>query len=121
MLFLAGAFVTGGAVGYAADRAMAKPELASPVPQRDIVEELAVELRLRPDQKIVFDSVWAWRRTQWNSILTPVKPSLDSVRDSARVLMLNTLDSTQQAAFRRLIERNQRASDSTARARGEQQ
>jgi hypothetical protein len=48
-----------------------------------------------------------------------VRPSLDAVRDSARVLLMASLDSTQQAALRRLIDRNQRAADSAARARGE--
>jgi hypothetical protein len=51
--------------------------------------------------------------------MSTVRPSLDAVRDSARMLMMNTLDSTQKTAFRALLERNQRAADSTARARGE--
>jgi hypothetical protein len=33
--------------------------------------------------------------------------------------MINSFDSTQTAAFRRLIERNERIADSVARARGE--
>ncbi len=47
------------------------------------------------------------------------RPSLDSVRDSARVLMRAVLDPAQQARFNALIERNQRFADSIGRARGE--
>jgi hypothetical protein len=35
-----------------------------------------------------------------------VRPTLDAVRDSSRVLMMNTLDDTQKTAFRALLERN---------------
>jgi hypothetical protein len=118
ILFLTGAFLTGGAVGYAADRAMAKPEPQRP-DERSMREELARELRLTPEQQIKVDSAIAWRRARSRTIMKVVQPSLDAVRDSARTMMMNTLDSTQQAALRRLIERNQRTADSVARARGE--
>jgi len=85
MLFILGAFLAGGAVGFAAERAVSKPA----IPAYDAQQELARELALN-----------------------------DAVRDSARVLMMNSFDSTQTAAFRRLIERNQRYADSVARARG---
>jgi len=120
MLFLIGAFLTGGAVGYAADRAMTKPA-PQRYDERAMREELARELHLAPDQQIKVDSAIAWRRSRSRSIMKVVQPSLDAVRDSARTMMMNTLDSTQQAALRRLIERNQRTADSAARARGEQQ
>lgn len=121
MAYLVGAFMFGGAVGYASDRAMVKPATRMWFEQPSVVETLDHELQLRPEQRAVFDSVWAWRRSRSSAIMAPIKPALDSARDSARVLMMNTLDSTQQAAFRRLIERQTRAADSAAKARGEQQ
>lgn len=115
-----GAFLTGGAVGYAADRAMLhRPEPARPTDERTMREELARELALRPDQQPIVDSIWEWRRGRYREIMAPVRPALDAVRDSMRAVIMNTLDSTQQAAFRRMIERQQRTADSTARARGE--
>jgi len=80
-------------------------------------ETLAQELSLTPAQRTVVGSAWDWRRERSRAILALVRPALDSVRDSARVLMMNTLDAQQQAAFRALIERNRRAMDSAARAR----
>ena len=121
MAYLVGAFMIGGGVGYAADRSMVKPANVMWFEQPRVVETLDRELQLKPDQRTVFDSVWAWRRSRQSAIMAPIKPALDSARDSARVLMMNTLDSAQQTAFRRLIERQQRAADSSAKARGETQ
>ncbi|MCE2900410.1 MAG: hypothetical protein ACK6DP_17925 [Gemmatimonas sp.] len=114
MLFILGAFLAGGAVGFAAERAVSKPA----IPAYDAQQELARELALNDAQRRHVDSVWAWRRARSREIMATVRPALDSVRDSARVLMMNSFDSTQTAAFRRLIERNQRYADSVARARG---
>lgn len=120
ILIMLGAFLTGGAVGYAADRAMlTRPEPPRPTDERTMREELARELALRPDQQPIVDSIWEWRRGRYREIMAPVRPALDAVRDSMRAVIMNTLDSTQQAAFRRMIERQQRTADSTARARGE--
>ena len=118
MIFILGAFFTGGAVGYAADRVVSppRPDVSG---DRDMVDELARELKLSAEQRVVIDSVWNWRRRQSREIMAPLRPTLDAVRDSARVLMMNTLDDAQKTAFRALIERNQRTADSTARARGE--
>lgn len=118
MMFTLGAFLTGGAVGFATERAVSPPVERS-MNETTVVDELARELQLSPEQRTVIDSVWAWRLRQSREIMTTVRPSLDALRDSARVLMLNTLDSTQQTAFRALIARNQRVADSTARARSE--
>ena len=118
MMFILGAFLAGGAVGFAADRAVspARPDVFS---ESAVIDELARELKLAPEQRVVVDSVWDWRRTQSREIMKSVRPTLDAVRDSARVLMMNTLDEAQKAAFRALLERNQRTADSAARARGE--
>jgi hypothetical protein len=118
ILFLAGAFVTGSAVGYAAERVTRTPE-APKADERSARQELANELQLTATQQVVFDSAFAWRRARSRDLMAPIRPALDAVRDSARTMMLNSLDSSQQAAFRRLIERNQRTADSIAKARGE--
>ena len=82
-------------------------------------DELARELKLSSEQRVAIDSVWVWRRRQSREIMKTVRPTLDAVRDSARVLMMNSLDEAQKTAFRALLERNQRTADSAARARGE--
>ena len=118
MMFILGAFLTGGAVGFAADRVVSPPR-PDVFNEATMVEELARELKATPEQRVVIDSVWDWRRKQSREIMKTVRPTLDAVRDSARVLMMNTLDDAQKTAFRALLERNQRTADSAARARGE--
>jgi len=105
-----GALVTGAVLGLALGRSMRREE-------RDPRAELARELTLSPEQQVQFDSIFAWRRRNSRQIMATVQPALDSVRDSSRVLMLSTLDSTQRIAFRALIERNRRSADSSGRAR----
>jgi hypothetical protein len=116
LLFLLAAFLVGGGVGYAVGT-MTPPQPVPPAApsERGMREELARELGLSPAQRARFD----WRRARSRELMRDVRPSLDAVRDSARVLLMASLDSTQQAALRRLIDRNQRAADSAARARGE--
>lgn len=120
MLFLLAAFVAGGAVGFATARvttptAQAAAQAAAELSPR---EALARELQLTPEQRVVVDSAWDWRRQQSREIMKQVQPALDSVRDSARVLIMKPLTSAQQDLFRQLIERNQRVADSLAKARG---
>lgn len=116
MMFLLGAFLTGGAVGFAAERAVSKPVVLLN-DEKAMREELARELQLSETQKVVVDSAWEWRRARNREIMAVVRPALDSVRDSARVRMMSVLSETQRESFRALIERNQRIADSTAKAR----
>ena len=105
-----GALVTGAVVGLAIGRSIRREE-------RDPRAELTRELTLSSEQQVQFDSIFAWRRRSSRQIMATVQPALDSVRDSSRVLMLATLDSTQRIAFRALLERNRRSADSSGRAR----
>ena len=115
-MFLLGAFLTGSAVGYAADRAVAR----SVPPQQDeksMRDKFAQELSLTTDQRRAIDSVFEWRRARSKEIMQQYRPALDSIRDSARVLMMRELDTTQQSKSKALIERNKRSADSANRAR----
>ncbi len=117
LMFLLGALLTGSALGFAAGRVVSRP-IVMLNDDKSMREELARELKLSPEQAVALDSAWEWRRARSREIMSAVRPALDSVRDSARVLMLARLDETQQETFRKLIERNQRMADSAAKARG---
>lgn len=129
-MFLLGAFLTGTAVGFVADRAVTRSRPARQYNERAMGDELAVQLNLSADQRRVIDSVFDWRRTQNREVMQPYRPildseravtqpMLDSVRDSGRVLMMRVLDTAQQAKFLALIERNRRTADSARRAPGD--
>ncbi len=117
LMFLLGAFLTGGAVGFAADRAVTRAKPSRQYDAKAMRDELAQQLSLTPDQRVVIDSVFDWRRARSREIMQQFQPSLDSVRDSARVLMMHALDAAQQTQFTALIERNKRTADSISRAR----
>lgn len=116
-MFLLGAFLAGGAVGFAADRAVTHSRPARQYDERAMRDELAKQLNLSADQRRVIDSVFDWRRARSREIMQQYRPTLDSVRDSGRVLMMQVLDTAQQAQFKALIERNRRTADSVMRTR----
>ena len=116
-MFLIGAFLTGSAVGYAADRAVTRSEPSRQLSEKAMRDNFAQELSLTTDQRRAIDSVLEWRRARSKEIMQQYQPSLDSIRDSARVLMMNQLDTTQQNKFKALIEHNKRVADSISRAR----
>lgn len=117
VMFLLGAFLTGGAVGFAADRAMGRGMPEQVAADRDVRDDLAKELSLTAEQRSVVDSILDWRRERYRVLMTEVRPVLDSARDSARVLIAGALNPAQTTAFWALIERNRLAADSVARAR----
>lgn len=116
LMFILGALLTGGLLGFAAARSVSKPVIM-PADDKAARAELARELDLTPAQAASVDSAWDWRRGRTREIMAPIRPALDSVRDSARVLMMKTLDESQKERFRALIERNQRFADSVAKTR----
>ncbi len=116
-MFLLGAFLTGGAVGFVADRAVTRARPDKPIDERAGRDSLAQALSLTPDQRRVIDSVFDWRRARYKEIMQTYRPALDSVRDSGRVLMRAVLDPAQQERFNALI--NQQSVDSANRARGD--
>ena len=114
-MYILGAFLIGGVVGFATDRALSKP---GPL-YFDSQDELARVLGFSAKQQAKVDSIWAWRRDRYRETQAPVRVELDRWRDSARILILNELDESQKAKFFQLIERNERLADSLARVRGD--
>lgn len=117
LMFLLGAFLTGGAVGFVADRAvsLSRPS-RQPMDERSMRDSVARELHLSDAQRQKFDSIFDWRRARNKEIMETVRPSLMASRDSARVLLMQTFDPEQQAAFRLIIARSATA-DSARRSR----
>ncbi len=117
--FLLGALLTGAASGYAAGRMSApKPKqgYSREYDERSMRGELARELQLSEQQAVTVDSVLDWRKRRYRELMDPVRPSLDSARDSARVLIMQALNPVQQDLFIKLRERMQAQSDSARAA-----
>ncbi len=118
VMFLLGAFLTGGALGFVADRAVTKRPYAKQYTRRSMRDEFARTLSLSDAQRHVIDSIFTWRDARSQAIIQPLQPALDSTRDSARVLINQNLDSTQQRRFKAMID-SIAARDSARKARGD--
>jgi Spy/CpxP family protein refolding chaperone len=84
LMFLLGAFVAGGALGFTADRVMTreKPGRGG----RPSFERMAKELELTPSQRVQFDSITRARRTQMRALWQPLRPQMDSIEKIAKVV-----------------------------------
>jgi hypothetical protein len=104
LMFLLGAFIAGGALGFSADRAMRGRhghEMRGPRAYR---QRLAEELSLTAQQRTSVDSLLEQKHRQIVALYKPVKPQLDSIATLARVVG----DST-HAQIKRLLNADQQA------------
>jgi hypothetical protein len=121
LAFLLGAFLTGGASGFAAGRSTSAINKKDGSASREytyssMVQELARELTLSDEQTAAVDSILTWRKMRYDSLLLPLRPALDSARDSARTLIELRLDAAQREAFIQLRNRMSAQSDSARAA-----
>ena len=113
LMFLLGAFVAGGALGFTADRVIDsghRREMRGPRASR---QKMAEELKLTPQQQASIDSLMEQKRTQIMTLYKPVKPQLDSIAVAARIVS----DST-HAQIKRLLNPEQQAKLDRMRAAG---
>jgi len=130
MMFLLGAFVAGGALGFTADRVMDSRH-GHERGSRAYRQRMAEELKLTPQQQASVDSLIEQKHRQIVTLYKPVKPQLDSIAVLARVVSDSThaqikrllnpeqqqkLDKMRAAARKELNER--RGGDSTGRPPG---
>lgn len=102
MMFLLGAFVAGGALGFTADRVMDAKHGRDMRGPRAYRQRMAEELKLTPEQQASIDSLIEQKHRQIVTLYKPVKPQLDSIAVQARVVS----DST-HAQIKRLLNPDQ--------------
>jgi Spy/CpxP family protein refolding chaperone len=103
LMFLLGAFITGGALGFTADRVMDAKRDHGHGP-RAYRQRMAEELKLTPEQTAAIDSLIEQKHRQIVTLYKPVQPQLDSIAKEARVVS----DST-HAQIKRLLSAEQGA------------
>src|SRR3954471_18862989 len=131
LMFLLGAFLAGGALGFSADRAFRRDHGREQRGSRAYRQRMAEELKLTPAQQRSVDSLIEQKHRQILALYKPVKPQLDSiailardVSDSTHAQIKKLLDPDQQqkldrmrdAARKELAER--RGGDSASRPPG---
>jgi Spy/CpxP family protein refolding chaperone len=102
LMFLLGALIAGGALGFSADRALRGSHSRDMRGPRAYRERMAEELKLTPRQRASVDSLLEQKHRQIVALYKPVKPQLDSIATLARVVG----DST-HAQIKRLLNPDQ--------------
>jgi Spy/CpxP family protein refolding chaperone len=127
LMFLLGAFIAGGALGFSADRAIRGGHGREMRGYRAYKQHMAEELDLTPRQQGSVDSLMEQKHRQIMALYKPLRPQLDSLAVQARVVSDSTfaqikrllnpdqqvkLDKMRAAARRELAER--RGGDTSA-------
>jgi len=113
MLFLLGAVLVGGALGFTANRAL--DERDQPQDVRSSRARLADRLELTSAQRRMLDSVLDERNERMKELLAPVRPRLDSLRFAARAVIRGQLSADQQLRWDEVIVELSRDSARTDR------
>lgn len=106
LLFLLGAVLIGGVLGFTADRAFANGLRGRPNP-RVMRERLHADLGLTAGQATLVDSILDARNARMREITAPLRPALDAVRDSARAAIRARLTPEQQQRWDAMLERQE--------------
>ena len=91
MMFLLGAVLVGGALGFSADRVLDRH--AKHWARRS---QFYDDLGLSQAQRSTMDSLLDERNCQISSVMKPVKPQLDSIRQAAHQQVLQILTAPQR-------------------------
>jgi hypothetical protein len=115
LMFLLGALLVGGALGFTADRVLSTDRCARNGDNRRSFAWLTEELHLTPAQSAAVDSIVERRHREMRAVIAPVRPQMDAVRDTARQQIRRVLDETQRARFDELLARKDSAKGSKSK------
>ena len=97
LMFLLGAVLVGGALGFTADRMMVQDRLCEHEVSREQARaNIARELGLSAQQRAGLDSILDDRRRQFEVVMSPIKPRLDSARAQMDSIRLVSRDQIRQ-------------------------
>src|SRR5687768_7243226 len=93
LMFLLGAVLVGGALGFSADRVLGSDAAKHWAGRTRMYDDLA----LTQEQRLRMDSLLDDRNCQINAVMKPVRTQLDSIKDVAHQQMLQILTPEQQS------------------------
>lgn len=102
VMFVLGAALAGGALGFTADRVILGRG-GHAKDQRAMRDRMSEELDLTPAQRAAFDSILDERHHQLVEVMKPVRPRMDSIRMNFRAQLANQLNPEQQKRYFELI------------------
>lgn len=113
LMFLLGAVLVGGVLGFSADRVMGKKEGRSLAQRTSFYEEFHISA----DQRKKMDSIFDDTNCKTEELIKPIRPQLDSVKLHGRRDWLAVMTPTQRAALSARETRVKARRDSIEKAR----
>lgn len=107
LVFLLGAVLIGGALGFSADRVFGRGPGTHWARRQAFYDDLG----LTKAQRLTMDSLLEARNCQISAVMKPVRPQLDSIRDAAHKQVLQILTPSQ----RNKLERKRKEMDARER------
>jgi Spy/CpxP family protein refolding chaperone len=114
LMFLLGAVLVGGVLGFSAERVMLHASKDHSWAARTAMYD---DLELTPAQRAAMDSVIDEKNRRVDSLLKPVKPQIDSVRANARTQFYRIFTADQRAKFEARVREDSLRRDQAHRAR----
>jgi Spy/CpxP family protein refolding chaperone len=114
LMFLLGAVLVGGVLGFSAERVMLHASKDHSWAARTAMYD---DLELTLAQRAAMDSVIDEKNRRVDSLLKPVKPQIDSVRANARTQFYRIFTTEQRAKFEARVREDSLRRDQTHRAR----
>lgn len=115
LMFLLGTFLTGGVLGFTANRFMNRDQVCYTGSQ-SLLSIMSARLKLSADQQHRVDAILDERSRQYKLTMDPIRPRMDSIKLNAREQIRGVLSEEQNSAFTALINE---WSDSTRQTRNE--
>jgi hypothetical protein len=112
MAFLLGTFLTGGVLGFSANRYMTRDQVCMTRGTSPLVHTMSQRLALSPEQSARVDSILDNRAAQYKKAMAAVRPQIDSIRLDARDQIRQVLSPEQRDGFEAMVRE---LNDSTRR------
>jgi hypothetical protein len=83
LAFLLGALLVGGVVGFSADRVLNREDTSLAARRKAMYDDLGLDTRQRASLDSLFDA----RNCQYDAIVRPIQPAVDSLKVATRASM----------------------------------
>jgi hypothetical protein len=113
MMFLLGAVLVGGVLGFSAERFWRTQSPQSWVPREAMYDDVG----LSPAQRTAMDSVLDEGNRTREALIKPIKPQLDSLRVNMRAQMYRIFTLEQRAKFEARVKEDSIRRDQAHKAR----
>jgi hypothetical protein len=94
LMFLLGAVLVGGVLGFSADRVMSKKP-----PRMSARMRMYEDIGIAPDQRVKMDSILDETNCKTQEVMRPLRPAMDSIRTSGVNAILGLMTADQRAAY----------------------